>query len=98
MDKLVSIRTNILYFKKKKESINEADTMLRHHELIFVVEKAKYSIKDTSGLIQTPDYSEFKFIVSEENFAEMIDMLKKLYVIDESTIGISKEEVVKTEN
>lgn len=93
MDKLISIRTNILYFKKKKETINEEDTLLRHHELIFVVEKAKYSLKDTSEIIQTPDYSEFKFLVSEENFAEMIDMLKKLYDIDESTIGLAKQEV-----
>lgn len=95
MDKLISIRTNILYFKKKKETINEEDTLLRHHELIFVVEKAKYSLKDTSEIIQTPDYSEFKFLVSEENFAEMIDMLKKLYDIDESTIGLVKQEVVE---
>jgi hypothetical protein len=96
MNKLISIRTNILYFKKKKETINEADTMLRHHELIFVTEKAKYSLKDNTEIVQSPDYEEFKFLVSEENFAEMIDMLKKLYDIDESTIGLVKQEEPQT--
>jgi hypothetical protein len=95
MDKLISIRTNVLYFKKKKETINEEDKMLRHHELIFVVEKAKYQLKDKKEIIEIPDYDEFKFIISEENFAEMIDLLKKIYNIDESTIGLIKKEVVE---
>lgn len=96
MNKLISIRTNILYFKKKKEVINEADTMLRHHELMFVVEKAKYVQNENSEIVPIVDYEEFKFIISDENYAEMIDLLKKLYDIDESTIGLVKQDVVET--
>jgi len=84
-----------LYFKKKKESINEADTMLRHHELIFVVEKPKYLQNEKSEIVPVAEYEEFKFLISDENYAEMIDLLKKLYNIDESTIGLEKENVVE---
>jgi hypothetical protein len=95
MNKLISIRTNILYFKKKKETINEADTLLRHHELIFVVEKPKYIQNEKSEIVPTAGYEEFKFLISDENYSEMIDLLKKLYEIDESTIGLAKENLVE---
>lgn len=94
MNKIVSLRSNIFYFKKKKEKKNELDTYLRQHEIIIVVEKTKY-IHSDNGVIPQVCLEDMSFIIAQENFEELVGMLSTLGEIDESTIELNAKKAPK---
>lgn len=84
MNTLLSIRTNILYSKKAKKNKTDADEFTRHQELIFLVDKPKYSHTNSGEIIRERAVEELRFNVSSESFEQLIEHLIKLKDIDES--------------
>jgi hypothetical protein len=87
MNTLLSIRTNIIYAKKDKKSKEDADEFVKHHELIFLVDKPKYTQTNGGEIVRERAVDELRFIVSEKAFDTLIDQLVKLKDIDESDLG-----------
>jgi hypothetical protein len=87
MNTLLSIRTNILYAKKHKENKEDADEFVKHHELIFLVDKPKYTQTNGGEIVRERAVDELRFMVSEKVFGTLIDHLIKLKDIDESELG-----------
>lgn len=87
MNTLLSIRTNILYAKKGKKSKEDADEFVKHHELIFLVDKPKYTQTNGGEIVRERAVDELRFIVSEKVFDTLIDHLVRLKDIDESELG-----------
>jgi hypothetical protein len=87
MNTLLSIRTNIFYAKKDKKSKEDADEFVKHHELIFLVDKPKYIQTNGGEIVRERAVDEQRFIVSEKVFDTLIDHLLKLKDIDESELG-----------
>lgn len=86
MNTLLSIRTNILYAKKNKKSKEDVDEFVKHHELIFLVDKPKYTQTNGGEIVRERAVDELRFIVSEKVFDTLIDHLVKLKDIDESEL------------
>ena len=87
MNTLLSIRTNILYAKKDKKSKEDAGEFVKYHELIFLVDKPKYTQTNSGEIVRERAVDELRFIVSEKVFDTLIDHLVKLKDIDESELG-----------
>ena len=50
MNTLLSVRTNIVYAKKKKQDEKAEDEFVRHQELIFLVDKPTYRYSNEAKL------------------------------------------------
>ena len=87
MNTLLSIRTNILYSKKDKKKQEDADEFVKHHELIFLVDKPKYTQTNGGEIIRERAVEELRFTVSEKAFNTLIEHLVKLKDIDESELS-----------
>lgn len=87
MNTLLSIRTNILYSKKDKKNIGESDEFIKHHELIFLVDKPKYTQTNGGEIIRERAVEELRFMVSDKAFDALIEHLIKLRDIDESDLS-----------
>jgi hypothetical protein len=87
MNTLLSIRTNVLYAKKDKKNKEDADEFIKHHELIFLVDKPKYTQTNGGEIVRERAVDELRFIVSEKVFDTLIDHLVKFKDIDESELG-----------
>lgn len=87
MNTLLSIRTNIVYAKKAKKSKEDADEFVKHHELIFLVDKPKYAQTNSGEIIRERAVDELRFVVSEKAFDTLIEHLAKLKDIDESELS-----------
>jgi hypothetical protein len=87
MNTLLSVRTNILYSKKDKKKQEDADEFLKHHELIFLVDKPKYIHTNGGEIIRERAVDEVRFFVSEKSFETLIELLTKLKDIDESELS-----------
>jgi len=87
MNTLLSIRTNILYSKKDKKKKEDADEFVKHHELIFLVDKPKYQQTNSGEIIRERAVDELRFTVSERAFDELIKLLVKLQNADESELS-----------
>lgn len=85
MNQLISIRTNILYTKNQKEKKEDEDVFLKHHELIFLVDKAKYSI-DSGEIVRKRYIQELRFTINEKAYDELIKTLVKIQKIDDSKL------------
>lgn len=86
MNHLISIRTNIIYAKKKKEQENEQDEYKRYQELIFLVDKPTYRQTNSAEIIRERAIEELRFTVSDKAFDELIKVLTKLKDIEESEL------------
>jgi hypothetical protein len=76
MNNLLSIRTNVLYAKKKN---NESqDEFIKHYEIIFLVEKPKYSLTNTKEVVKENGVEDLRLIVSEKDIPELINFLLEL--------------------
>ena len=87
MNTLISVRTNILYSKKEKKVKGDADEFVKHHELIFLVDKPKYMQTNGGEIVRERGIEELRFTVSERAFDELIKVLVKLQDIDESELS-----------
>ena len=87
MNTLLSIRTNILYAKKDKKSKEDADEFVKHHELIFLVDKPKYTQTNSGEIIRERAVDELRFSVSTTSFEALIELLTKLKDADESELS-----------
>ena len=87
MNQLLSIRTNIYYSKKEKKSKDDADEFVRHYELIFLTDKAKYIKTNSDEIVRERAVEELRFTVSEDSFPKLIDLLTKLKDADESDLA-----------
>ena len=83
MNTLLSIRTNIIYYKKDKINKEDADEFVKHHELIFLVDKPKYTQTNGGEIIRERAVDELRFTVSEKAFDLLIETLVKMKYIDE---------------
>lgn len=79
MNTLLSIRTNIFYAKKE-------DELIKHHEIIFLVDKPKYTQTNGGEIIRERAVDELRFIISDKVFDTLIEHLVKLKDIDESEL------------
>jgi len=87
MNTLVSIRTNIIYAKKKKESEKSEEEFERHQELIFLVDKPNYRYSNEGEIIRERGLEELRFSVSKKAFEELIKLLVEFKDIDESELS-----------
>ena len=87
MNTLLSIRTNILYDKKDKKSEEDSDEFVKHHELILLVDKPKYTLTNDDEIIRERAVDELRFIVSEKTFDMLIQNLIKIKNIDDSDMS-----------
>jgi hypothetical protein len=86
MNHLISIRTNIIYAKKKKENETDKDEYKKFHELIFLVDKPTYRRTNSGDIIREREVEEFRFNISNKGFDEMIKILMKLKDIKEEEL------------
>ena len=86
MNQLISIRTNIIYTKNKKEKIEDEDVFLKHHELIFLVDKAKYNRTDSGEIVRERAIEELRFTVAEDSFEMLVKILLHMQSADESQL------------
>lgn len=86
MNTLISLRTNILYVKKKKKDKEDSDEFVKHNELIFLVDKPKYTQTNSGEIVRERAVEELRLNVSESGFDELIKVLIKLKDIDESEL------------
>ena len=82
MNTLLSIRTNIIYSRDKKDSAK----FNKHHELIFLTDKPKYIQTNGGEIVQERAVEEMRFIVSERVFGVMLEQLNKIKDADESEL------------
>lgn len=87
MNTLLSIRTNIIYSKKEKKDKTTQDEFVKHHELIFLVDKPKYTQTNGGDIVRERAVEELRFTVSEKAFEALIEHLVKLKDIDESELS-----------
>ena len=87
MNTLLSIRTNIFYSKKEKKDKTTQDEFVKHHELIFLVDKPKYTQTNGGEIVRERAVEELRFTVSEKAFETLIEHLVKLKDIDESELS-----------
>lgn len=86
MGNLVSVRTNILYAKKKKVDEKDKDEFIKHHELVFVVDKPNYRYSNEGEIIRERSLEEMRFTVSDNSFDNLIENLKILKDVDEKDL------------
>ncbi len=86
MNTLISVRTNILYYKKEKKAKEDADEFVKHHELIFLVDKPKYTQTNSGEIVRERAVEELRLTVSEMHFDELIKVFVKLKDIDETEL------------
>jgi len=86
MNTLLSIRTNILYCKKDKKNKEDAYEFVKHNELIFLVDKPKYTQTNGGEIIRERAVEELRFTVSEKAFETLIEHLIKVKDLDESEL------------
>ena len=87
MNTLVSVRTNIVYAKKKKQDEKAEDEFVRHQELIFLVDKPTYRYSNEGEIIRERGLDEVRFTVSAKAFEQLIKLLEKLKDVDESELS-----------
>ena len=87
MNHLISVRTNIIYAKKKKKDENEQDEYKRFQELIFLVDKPNYRYSNEGEIVRERGVEEVRFTVSERAYDELIKLLVKKQSIDESDLA-----------
>lgn len=87
MNHLISVRTNIIYAKKKKRDEEEPDEYKRFQELIFLVDKPNYRYSTEGEIVRERGIEEVRFTVSESAYDELVKLLVKLQDIDESELG-----------
>jgi hypothetical protein len=87
MNTLISVRTNLLYSKKEKKAKEDADEFVKHHELIFLVDKPKYMQTNSGEIVRERAVEELRFTVSSKAYDELIKVLVKLQDIDESELS-----------
>ena len=87
MNTLVSVRTNIVYAKKKKQDEKAKDEFVRHQELIFLVDKPTYRYSNEGEIVRERGVEEVRFTVSERAYDELIKLLVKKQSIDESDLA-----------
>ena len=83
MNTLVSVRTNIVYAKKKKQDEKAEDEFVRHQELIFLVDKPTYRYSNEGEIIRERGLDEVRFTVSDKAFDHLIKLLEKLKDVDD---------------
>lgn len=86
MNQLLSIRTNIVYARKKKQDENAADEYKKFHELIFLVDKPGYKRTNEGEIIRERSIEEVRFTVSNEAFGTMIRLLTELKDVKEEEL------------
>lgn len=80
MNKLLSIRTNIIYLKNKK------DEFIKMNELIFLIQSPKYYTTRENDVVKDSEVKEFRFTVSEKFFDSMIEFLSELRKSNETDL------------
>ena len=87
MNHLISVRTNIIYSKKKKQDEKEPDEYKRFQELIFLVDKPNYRYSTEGEIVRERGVDEVRFTVSDRAFDELVKLLVKLKDVDESDLS-----------
>jgi hypothetical protein len=80
MNIIVAIRTNIFYCKDKNGLFK------KHHELVFLIDKPSYRYSTEGEIIRERILDEVRFSVSDNNFDQLIDQLKKIKDTEESDL------------
>jgi hypothetical protein len=87
MNTLISVRTNLFYCKKEKKLKEDADEYIKHHELIFLVDNAKYTQTNSGEIVRERAIDEVRFTVSTKAYDELINVLVRLKDIDETELS-----------
>jgi hypothetical protein len=80
MNRLADIRVNIMYSKT-----NEGE-FKKHFDLVFLSEKANYSLNNEGDVIRERSIQESRFFVSEKSFDALIELLQKIRTAEESDL------------
>jgi hypothetical protein len=86
MNTLISVRTNIVYIKKKKKGEKSADEFIRNQELIFLVDKPNYRYSNEGQIIRERGLDELRFTISDKAFEQLIKMLETMKDVDENEL------------
>ena len=86
MNQLISVRTNLFYRKKEKKQKEDEDVFIKHHELIFLVDKAKYNRTDSGEIVRERAIEELRFTVAEDSFEMLVKILLHMQSADESQL------------
>lgn len=79
MNSLISIRTNVVYSKEIK---NGDEKYHRHQELIFLVDKPKYTYSNEGEIVRERGLQELRFTVNEKGMEQLIKLLEKLKEVE----------------
>lgn len=76
-----------MYSKNEKGNKDEEAEFVKVHELIFLVEKARYTITNSREILRENDVEDLRFIVTPNVYELLIAELQKLKDIDETELG-----------
>jgi len=79
MSQLISVRTNIFYTKVKGE-------YLRNQELIFLLDKPKYSFTNENEVLRERGIEEVRMMISQSAFEQMLEILTSLKDVKEEDL------------
>lgn len=79
MESLLAIRSNIFYTK-------EDDNFIKNHEIILLVDKAKYTQTNGGQIVRERAVDELRFSISNESIDTMINHLEALKTIEEKDL------------
>ena len=86
MNSLVSVRTNLMYAKKKKKDAKDQDEYVRQQELIFLIEKPTYKYSNEGEVIREKSLEEMRFSLPVEGIEQLIKLLTQLKDIKEEDL------------
>ena len=72
MNALVSVRVNLYFTLEKIDNIEE---YRRQYELIFLIDKPKYTYSNEGEIIRERGVSEVRFLVSEKGIEQLSELL-----------------------
>jgi hypothetical protein len=86
MNSLVSVRTNLMYAKKKKKDAKDQDEYVRQQELIFLIEKPTYKYSNEGEVIREKSLEEMRFSLPVEGIEQLIKLLTRLKDLNEEDL------------
>ncbi len=84
MNTLVSVRTNIIY--SKVEEKDKPIEYKKYSEIIFLVDKPKYTYSNEGEVVREPGLEELRFTVSEKAYEKLISLLLEMKNIEQKDL------------
>lgn len=91
MEQLISVRTNVFYYKKGND-------FLKHHEVILLLDSPNYVRSNEGEVIRERGIVEQRFIIANDNIDKLIAHLESIKDIEEDQpTGLNKVSPLQTE-